>query len=32
MQKSGAPAGTTEIPTKKEGLATVKFAAKKPGA
>ncbi len=32
MQKSGAPAGTTEIPTKKEGLTTVKFAAKKPGA
>jgi mono/diheme cytochrome c family protein len=30
MQKSGAPAGTTEIPTKKEGLATVKFVAKKP--
>jgi mono/diheme cytochrome c family protein len=32
MQKSGAPAGTMEIPPKKEALTTIKFVAKKPGA
>ena len=30
MQKSGAPAGTTELPAKKDALSSVKFVAKKP--
>ena len=30
LQKSGAPAGTTELPTKKDALTSIKFAAKKP--
>ena len=32
LQKSGAPAGTTELPAKKDSLTSIKFAAKKPGA
>lgn len=32
LQKTGAPAGGTELPAKKELLDSVKFAAKKPGA
>jgi mono/diheme cytochrome c family protein len=30
LQKSGAPAGTTELPAKKDALTSIKFAAKKP--
>ena len=30
LQKSGAPAGTTELPPKKDALTSIKFAAKKP--
>ena len=32
LQKSGAPAGTTELPSTKEPLTSIKFVAKKPGA
>jgi len=30
LQKSGAPAGTAELPAKKDALTSIKFAAKKP--
>ena len=30
LQKSGAPAGTTELPAKKDALTAIKFVAKKP--
>jgi mono/diheme cytochrome c family protein len=30
LQKSGAPAGTTELPPKKDALTSIKFVAKKP--
>ena len=30
LQKSGAPAGTTELPAKKDALTSIKFVAKKP--
>ena len=30
LLKSGAPAGTTELPAKKDALTSIKFAAKKP--
>jgi mono/diheme cytochrome c family protein len=30
LQKSGAPAGTTELPSKKDALTAIKFVAKKP--
>jgi len=30
MQKSGAPAGTAELPSTKEPLTAIKFVAKKP--
>jgi len=30
LQKSGAPAGTTELPPEKEPLNSIKFVAKKP--
>ena len=32
LQKSGAPAGTTDLPSTKEPLTSVKLVAKKPGA
>ena len=32
LQKAGAPAGTTELPSKKEALTSIKFVAKKPWA
>jgi mono/diheme cytochrome c family protein len=32
LQKSGAPAGTTDLASTKDALSSIKFVAKKPGA